>query len=452
MMTESPVRLLVLRLAAPTIISMLVSSIYSMVDTFFVAQLGTSAAGAVGIVFSVMASIQAIGFAIGMGAGTLASRQLGAKNDKEANMYASTGVFIGLVVALVIAVLGFVFVSPLMKLLGATSTILPYAEDYARYIFLSTPFMCLSFLLNNYLRVEGKALYGMIGIISGALLNIALDPVFIFVLGLGTRGAAIATSISQVVSFAVLLTMFLKGRSGLRLSPRYISFKVGVWSLILYTGLPSFARQGLASLSTIALNIMAAMFGDPAVAAVAICYRVMYALFSFMLGLGQGYQPVAAFNYGAERYDRVYGATRFTVRLGSLVMLVCAFVCFVFAPEIVRAFRKDDLAVIAIGTAAIRSQSLVVATLGLTTVTNMGLQSTASSGKATILAMGRQGIFFLPCVLVLPHLIGLGGVIVSQAIADICTFVLAIFLYRGFLEELKGHMYAQKAERIASNL
>ena len=232
-MTETPVPRLIWRLAIPTIISMLVSSIYNTADTFFVSQLGTSAAGAVGVVFSVMAIIQAIGFTIGMGAGNILSRQLGAKEDEEATITASTGFAFALVLSLLLSIFGIAFQKDLMRLLGATETILPYAEAYAEYIFLGCPVMCLSFVMNNYLRAEGKAMYGMIGITIGGVLNIFLDPIFIFTLGFGTAGAAMATALSQLISFCILLSFFLRGKSSVRISLMKVSRDIKLYLKIV---------------------------------------------------------------------------------------------------------------------------------------------------------------------------------------------------------------------------
>ena len=304
MMTETPVPRLIWRLAIPTIISMLVSSIYNTADTFFVSQLGTSAAGAVGVVFSVMAIIQAIGFTIGMGAGNILSRQLGAKEDEEATITASTGFAFALVLSLLLSIFGIAFQKDLMRLLGATETILPYAEAYAEYIFLGCPVMCLSFVMNNYLRAEGKAMYGMIGITIGGVLNIFLDPIFIFTLGFGTAGAAMATALSQLISFCILLSFFLRGKSSVRISLMKVSRDIKLYLKIVLIGLPTLMRQGLASIASVALNVAAAAFGDAAVAAMSITGRIMMFAFSAMLGFGQGFQPVSSFNYGAKRFDR----------------------------------------------------------------------------------------------------------------------------------------------------
>ena len=449
MMTETPVRRLVIKLAVPTIISMLVSSIYNMADTFFVSQLGTSAAGAVGIVFSLMAIIQAIGFTIGMGAGNIASRKLGAKDDEEANKYASSGCFLGLVLSLLLLIFGTVFIDDLMRLLGATETILPYARDYARYILLGAPVMCLSFIMNNYFRAEGKAIYGMVGITIGGVLNIILDPIFIFAFGLGTAGAAIATALSQFISFIILLALFIGGKSNLKISIKYVSPRFVYYRNMIFTGLPTLARQGLASIATIALNVMAASYGDAAVAAMSIANRITVFLFSFMLGLGQGFQPVAAFNYGAKLYGRVHDATKFTSVISTFLMVVIAVICFVFARPLIMLFRRDDLAVISIGVVTLRAQCIALTLTGITTVTNMALQSTGQAGRATLLAMCRQGFLFIPIVLILPHFMGLFGVEIAQSLADILTFLVSLYFFITYLKELKAKRNAQVAEDLS---
>ncbi len=453
-MVETPVSRLVLHLAFPTIISMLITSIYNMADTFFVAQLGTSAAGAVGIVFSIMAIFQAIGFTIGQGGGAHVAKLLGQKRDKEAQEMASTAFFSGLFMGIVLCCLGLTFLDSLMKLLGATDTILPYAKEYARYIFLAAPVMMASFIMNNILRSEGKASYAMIGITAGGILNIILDPIFIFTteelksiaflsfipfgFGFKTAGAAMATAISQCISFVLLLSMFICGKSNVKFSIRKVSLKVDTYLSILKAGLPSLSRQGLASIASVALNVNAATFGDAAVAAMSIANRVTFLIFSALLGFGQGFQPVAGFNWGAKRYERVYSSTKFTAIVGTSVITVLSIICFIAAPSIIAVFRKDDLEVIAIGARALRAQCLVLPLTGISVTTNMALQSTLHSGKATFLAMLRQGICFLPCITLLPIFIGLNGVIFAQSIADVFTMAISLIFFIAFLKELKS--------------
>ena len=445
MMTETPVPRLIWRLAIPTIISMLVSSIYNTADTFFVSQLGTSAAGAVGVVFSVMAIIQAIGFTIGMGAGNILSRQLGAKEDEEATITASTGFAFALVLSLLLSIFGIAFQKDLMRLLGATETILPYAEAYAEYIFLGCPVMCLSFVMNNYLRAEGKAMYGMIGITIGGVLNIFLDPIFIFTLGFGTAGAAMATALSQLISFCILLSFFLRGKSSVRISLMKVSRDIKLYLKIVLIGLPTLMRQGLASIASVALNVAAAAFGDAAVASLSITGRIMMFAFSAMLGFGQGFQPVSSFNYGAKRFDRVRLATKYTAFVGTILMLCVSALCIILAPAIMKAFRKDDLEVIAIGVYALRAQALLLPLTGIVTATNMGLQSTGNAVPATVLAMARQGIFFIPLILILPGFAGLKGVALSQPISDGLTFIIALFFFASFLRMLKKKENTEEA-------
>ena len=436
-MTETPVPRLITRLAVPTIISMLVSAIYNTADTYFVAKLGTSAAGAVGIVFSIMAIIQAIGFTIGMGAGNILSRQLGAKRDDDATVTASSGFFFAFLLSLILAFIGIAFRPALMRLLGATETILPYAEAYAQYIFIGCPVMCLSFVMNNYLRAEGKAMLGMIGITTGGLLNIVLDPIFIFTFGFGTAGAAMATALSQLVSFCILLSFFLRGKSSVRISLRKVSRSVRTYIQIVKIGLPTLMRQGLASIASISLNVAAAAFGDAAVAAMSIAGKVSMFAFSAMLGFGQGFQPVASFNYGAERYGRVREAVRFTAITGTVIMTAAAAICIVFAHPIIGVFRADDPDVMEIGVTALRLQAILLPLTGLVTTTNMGLQSTGQALPATILAMARQGICFIPLILILPSKLGILGVEIAQPLSDFITFIAAIFFFISFNRMLR---------------
>ena len=380
-----------------------------------------------------------------MGAGNILSRQLGAKEDEEATITASTGFAFALVLSLLLSIFGIAFQKDLMRLLGATETILPYAEAYAEYIFLGCPVMCLSFVMNNYLRAEGKAMYGMIGITIGGVLNIFLDPIFIFTLGFGTAGAAMATALSQLISFCILLSFFLRGKSSVRISLMKVSRDIKLYLKIVLIGLPTLMRQGLASIASVALNVAAAAFGDAAVAAMSITGRIMMFAFSAMLGFGQGFQPVSSFNYGAKRFDRVRLATKYTAFVGTILMLCVSALCIILAPAIMKAFRKDDLEVIAIGVYALRAQALLLPLTGIVTATNMGLQSTGNAVPATVLAMARQGIFFIPLILILPGFAGLKGVALSQPISDGLTFIIALFFFASFLRMLKKKENTEEA-------
>ena len=436
-MTGTPVAKLVLGLSIPTIASMLVTALYNVADTYFVSQLGTSASGAVGIVFSLMAIIQAIGFTLGTGSASLIARRLGERNVAAANCYLSSAFFAALACGLAITVTGTVLLNPLMRLLGATPTILPYARAYGRYILFGAPFMCASFVMNNVLRSQGKAALSMIGLVTGGFVNIVLDPIFIFVLELGTAGAAIATLISQCVSFTILLSMYLTGRSTATLRLSLASRTLSTYVEIVRTGLPAFCRQGLASVAAVLLNTAAGVYTDAAVAAMSIVSRIFQFIMFVGLGIGQGMQPVVGFNYGAKRFDRARGAYRFAASFGFVVVLLLSLAAAVFAPDLFALFRKDDPAVIAIGTLALRAQCAVLIFQPVIVCTNMSLQGTGRAGAATFLALCRQGFLFLPLILILPRILGLAGIQLAQPIADILMFLISLPFTFAFFRHLR---------------
>lgn len=436
-MIETPIPRLVTTLAVPTIISMLITSVYNMADTYFVSKLGSSASGAIGIVFSVMAIIQAVGFTIGMGAGSTISRLLGEKRQEEAEEIAVSGVLAALVFGAVLMLLGLCCLEPFMKLLGATDTILPYAKDYAHYILLAAPVMCGSFVLNNLLRSEGKAKFAMVGIAAGGVLNLVLDPLFIFTWRFGIAGAAIATALSQTIGFVVLLACFLFHKSNLRLLPARISRHLSTYGIILKNGFPSFCRQGLASIATVILNRSAAEYGDEAVAAMSIVGKIFMVFFCISIGFGQGYQPVAGYNYGAGQWKRVKYAFRFTLMVGVILMGIMGSAGFVFAEELMALFMEEDSAVVAIGAFALRCQCAALVCVPVSIVSNMTFQAVGESGKATFLSACRQGIFFLPLIIILPKIWGLMGIQLTQAVSDVCTAVVCVPFIVGFFRQLR---------------
>lgn len=420
-MTETPIPRLVSTLAIPTIISMLISSIYNMADTYFVSKLGTSATGAVGIVFSLMAIIQAVGFTLGAGCGNYASRLLGKQDRATASRVISTAFFSALAAGAVLTVLGLLFLTPLVRALGATETILPYARDYTRFILLGAPYMMASLVLNNALRYQGCALYAMVGITAGGILNIVLDPIFIFTLGLGTGGAALATIISQFVSFCILIANCGRGGS-MRLRLSHLTLKWDIFHEILRGGLPSLYRQGLASVASICMNVSAGVYGDAAIAAMSIVNRVFQFATSALIGFGQGFQPVCGFNYGAKRYDRVLEAFWFCIKTSMAALIFIGVAGFFAARGIVGIFRAEDAQVVAVGTLALRLQCITFPLSGWITMVNMTLQTTGQSVRASVLALARQGLFFLPFILILPHFFGVLGIQLSQPAADVFTF------------------------------
>lgn len=438
---------LIPELAVPTIISMLITAIYNMADTYFVSQLGTSAAGAVGIVFSAMALIQAMSFTIGMGSGINMSKLLGAGEKKEASVFAGNAFFTGLIVGSIIAVLGLSNMRALVILLGSTETIAPYAMDYAKFIFLAAPFMMCSLIMNNMLRFQGLAIYAMAGIASGGILNMLLDPLLIFGFHMGTAGAGLATGLSQFTSFCILLFMTNSRRESINILPGNFRPSLERYRHVIYAGMPSLARQGIGSVSNVVVNTIAGQYGDAAIAALSIVFRFVLFMNSVVVGFGQGFQPVCSFNFGAKNYQRVKQAFWFCVRVSTVLLLLLCMIAQIFSGDIIALFRRDDMEVIAIGTFALRIQLLTMPLWGFYTMSNMFSQSIGYGFRSTIISCARQGLCLIPVLLVVPAIWGLRGLELSQPIADVLAFLLAAVLVGGILRELEQRIKEGKGQR-----
>lgn len=437
-MMEEPLSTLIPRLAVPSIISMLITAVYNMADTFFVSRIDTSASAAVGIIFSMQAIVQSIAFMIGMGCGNEISRRLGRKDEEEAERYTAIGYFTELLTGGVLCVLGLLFLRPLVFLLGSTETIAPYAMAYARYILIGTPFLMCSLGMNNMLRFQGNAFYSMIGISSGGILNMLLDPLFIYRFHLGISGAAIATALSQFIAFLIL-----SGQCNFMpvcISIRLKNFKPSLsrYRTILRFGIPSLARQGIAGVSTIVLNFSAKPYGDAAIAAIAIVMRIVVFMNSAIIGFGQGFQPVCGFNYGAKNYRRVEDAYDFSLKVCFCILLVFSAAAFLFARPILSAFRREDAEVIRIGSLGLRLMALSTPLAAQITMANMFSQTTGYNARATVIALLRQGICLLPFLLLLPPLFGLLGILISQPLSDLLSAVISFFITRSIMRELRG--------------
>lgn len=435
-MTTAPVKGLILRLAGPTIASMLISSLYNMADTFFVGRMGTFATAGVGLIFPLMTVMQAFGFFFGQGSGNYVSRALGANRQEDAERMAATGFFCALMMGGLILGLGQLFAAPLLRVLGAdTAKVAAETVDHARAYYTTllfgAPFVLASCVLNNQMRFQGNAFFSMIGLVSGAVLNIGLDPLFIFVFHMGVRGAAAATVVSQGFSFLVLYLGTLRSDT-LKIRFRNLTPTGHYLKNILTGGLPSLLRQGFGSVATLCLNAAAAAAmplsqADAAIAAFSVVNRFMFFTFSALLGFGQGFQPVCGYNWGARKFDRVREGYLFCIKVGVTALLVISACTFIFAEQIVSLFR-DDPDVIRMGAIAMRCQSCSLPLMAVVTMSNMLFQTTGKALRATILAVARQGMVFIPCVLLLPRLIdpAIWGVYLAQPVADLFTFLTAL--------------------------
>ena len=432
-MTKTPVSRLIVKLGIPTTISMLITNIYNLADTYFVGSLGESPQAATGILFTLQCIIQAVAFMLGHGSGSFVSKALADKNVKEATRYASTSFFTGAAAGTLLAVFGLIFLTPFMRLLGSTETILPYARDYGMWVLIACPFMVCSLVLNNNLRYEGKAFFAMIGLTTGGILNIFGDYLLIRVLHMGVFGAGMATAISQMISFSILLFFYLK-KAQSSISIRAVSRDISDYIGICKVGFPSLIRQGLTSISSGLLNNLTKPYGDAAIAAMSVVNRFSSLVMCVGLGIGQGFQPVASFNYQAKEYKRVKQGLVFTMVLGFCVVLVLAFGGFVFADDIVYVFQKSER-VIEIGTPALRYATLGLLFLPLSVPVNMLYQSIRRAGVASFLSILRSGAMLIPTLLITTSLWGLVGIQISQPIADMLTGLCSIPFTVHFLRQ-----------------
>lgn len=435
-MTETPVWKLIISLGIPTTISMLITNIYNMADTYFVSQISVAASGATGIVFALMAILQAFGFMFGHGAGSHVSRQLGARHIEKAKVFTSTSALLALITGILIMVIGLLFLEPLLIFLGSTPTILVEAKVYAFYILISGPAMVLGCVLNNILRYEGKAAFAMVGLTLGGILNMFLDPIFIFTFDMGIAGAGLATALSQYISLVVLYSPFYKKKTATVISKDYISKDLNITQKIVVAGLPSLIRQGLNSVSTSILNIQASPFGDEAIAAMSVVSRCSGLLFSFALGIGQGFQPVSAFNYGAEKYKRVKQGTYFTMAFGVCVLGLLCGICYFNAESIIMLFR-DEYEVVSIGTVALKYFCSVLFLLPVSSTGNMLFQSIGESKKALFLASVQSGLLFIPLILILPSYLGILGIQIAQPLSYVVSAIISFIMVNLFLKKIK---------------
>ena len=432
-MTETPVAKLILNLGIPTTISMLITNIYNMADTYFVGTLGESAQAATGVLFTVQAIMQGIAFMFGHGGGTFISRALADKNTKEATKYISSAFFMGGLIGVMITILGLTFLDPLVRFLGSTETIVPHAKDYGTWILLAAPFIICSFILNNGLRYEGKAFYAMYGLTAGGLLNILGDYILVMKCGLGVYGAGLATAASQVVSFTILLYMYLKmAQSNIQI--KAVSKDFRLYLKIARVGLPSLIRQGLTSVTNGLLNNVTKPFGDAAIAAMSVVSRYSNFLMCVGLGMGQGFQPVASFNYQAKKYDRVKKGLLFTTAFGLVFIGAMSTISIIFAEPIITIFQKHP-DVISIGAKALRFTAIGMMFMPFSVPVNMLYQSIQQPTISSVLSLIRSGMITIPLLLFAVPILGLLGIQMAQPVADIMAGLISIPFIIRFLRK-----------------
>ncbi len=423
-MTETPVAKLIVSLGIPTTISMLITSIYNMADTYFVGTLSESAQAATGVMFTLQAIIQGIAFMLGHGGGTFISKYLAARDIDKATSYVSSAFFAGGAVGVVLMILGLCFLSPMVYLLGSTSTIAPHAMQYGLWVLLGCPIVICSMILNNALRYEGRALYAMVGLTAGGILNIFGDWLLVSKLNMGVYGAGMATAISQLISFLILLFMFTRmAQSKLRI--KSVSRDWRVYLSVCRVGLPSLIRQGLTSVTTGVLNNLTRPFGDAAIAAMGIVSKYSMFLMCVGLGMGQGFQPVAAFNYQARKYRRVKQGLIFTMCFGLVFIGLISLVSILWAGPIITLFQRKQ-EVIDVGSVALRFAAFGMMFMPFSVPVNMLYQSIQKPTISSVLSLIRSGLITIPLLLICVPLIGLTGVQIAQPTADLIAGLISI--------------------------
>jgi len=431
-MTEAPVEKLVLKLAIPTIVTMIITALYNTADTYFIGKTDTNSTASVGVAFSLMAIIQAIGFFFGHGSGNYMSRKLGEDKKEAAHIMGITGILLSFLCGAVITLFGLLFVRPLCLFMGSTDLMMETSVKYTSIILIAAPFMVTAFTLNNQLRFMGKAFLGMVGMTTGAILNVILDPIFIFGLGMGITGAALATAISQFISFIILLFM----RKFRFHDLKKVSLNKEINEAMISYGMPSLIRQSVGSIAAVCINNVAGNYSEAVIAAVSVVNRITMIGNSVIIGFGQGFQPVCGFNLGAKKYDRVIKAYSFCAKFSTVFMFVFGIIMFVISPYMIKIFR-DDADVIEAGTVILKFQCFTFIFQGVIIMTNMLLQNMGETYKASFLAIARQGIFFIPLIFILSHFLGLLGLEMAQAISDVLTFVVTVPMAVTSIKKLK---------------
>lgn len=434
-MVCSSVSRLIITLAVPSVLSLMISSFYNLADTYFVGQIGTSATAAVGVAYPLMTLIQAIGLMFGKGCGTSVARLLGKQDTEQAEEMAIWGVSAVFAFTSVLMLAGLLLTDPLTIILGSTPTIAPFAKAYMVYVLIAMPFHASSVTLSSLLRFQGMFTRSMVGLSSGAILNVVLDPIFIFGLGMGIKGAAMATMLSEMVSFFILLLQF-RNKASIHLSFYRLRFSWKALIELLSGGLPSFMKNGLSSIAAVLLNTAAGVYGDAAVAAFSIVSRYVHMCQTIYFGVGESYQSLCSFNYGAKKFERIISGFWFCIKLGIIYVLAVSSLSYLFARPIVALFRRDDLQVIQIGVLAMRAQMATLFLLPLCSTAFVMLQGIGKNGRAMLSGTARQGLFLVPILLVLPKTFGLWGIILAQPCSDILAFLISVYLVRPVLKEL----------------
>lgn len=446
MMLEEPMYKVIPMIALPMVISQLVSSFYNMADTYFVSQLGTAATAAVGINDSLLHFLDSVAIGFGAGCSSYISRLLGARKDEEASRVAITTLMFAMICGVIMAIIGYMFMDPLIDLLGATETSKPYSIDYATYILAAAPITTGVMVLGQILRSEGSTKFSMWGTVSGCIINVVLDPIFISVFGMEVAGAALATAISKVISFIILLTPFMSKRSLITLSLKLVTPKWSLMKEVIRMGIPTFLRSSMISVASTITNNIAGNYGDFALAGMSVGNKSMRLLASAIMGFSQGFQPVAGYCWGAKAYDRTMQALKFTIIAGGAAAAVVGIILIVVAYPLIGMFVSDgNQQTLEMGVTVLRSQCVVLPMHMWVMLASGFFQALGKAFNSAILGLSRSLLCLIPCVFILSWLFGVDGIAYSRAAADVASFIIAAPMFLIFLKQVKKTIAVEEA-------
>jgi len=451
MMANEPIHKVIPKMAIPTIIAFLINSIYGLADTFFVSSLGLNATAAVSVNQSLDQLIMMFGSMLALGSNAYIARLLGAGREKKASETLSTAFFTAMFFGVILLIFGVTFMTPMVRMLGATPTCEQYSIDYATYVLFAAPFMVSNFVMNQCLRSEGSSTLSMIGMGFGGILNCFLDPIFIFTFDMGVAGASLATAISKVVSFAILVFPYITRRSMLHLSIRNYKPDWEMAKEVFSVGSSALFRSGLAVVSAILINREAGMISDAVLAGIGVTNKVMMFPFSIILGFGSGYQPVSGFNWGAKNYKRVRKSYSFALKTALIGSVIMAVFLSVFAVPVIRLFAGADAEMELIGSLCIRLQCIAMPIHAWAAMVNMLCSSLGVGWGAVLLASARQGTCFLPVLYPLSRIFGATGIASVQAVADALTIFLAVPISRKIFKIIAAAEQKQQEEQASSD-
>ena len=439
---NAPVSKALVSLGIPIMICMLINAFYNLADAYFVGGLGEQQMGAISIVFPIGQAVVGLGLMFGNGAASYLSRLLGCGNKKAADIAASTALYSSVFIGAVFIMIAAIFLKPILTLLGATETIMPYALVYARIYILSCIFNVFNVTMNNIAASEGAAKTTMFALLSGAVINIGLDPLFIYAFHMGVAGAAIATAISQFISTAIYLSYILKKKSAFTFAIKNFSPSGQIYIEVLKIGIPTLVFQLLTSLSIALINRASSAYGDSIIAGMGAVTRITSMGTLIVFGFLKGFQPIAGFSYGAENFQRLRQSVKISILWSTAFCIIAGLFMIIFSAQIIAQFANGNKEMILFGQKSLAANGFSFFLFGFYTVYSSLFLALGKGTAGFVLGACRQGICFVPVILLLPGIFGLNGILYAQPAADVLSAIVTVFMAFTLHRRLSGEEQA----------